>query len=95
MHLRRQLGQKTREMRLHRRRQLVHVIDHEHEAATITAEVRENPIHHRAGVEARRGGKRARQAYRVPSGVNNLLIINKAIAPGRITAILVNEQLGF
>src|ERR1700704_5988603 len=38
---------------------------------------------------------RARQAYRVPSGVNNLLIINKAIAPGRITAILVNEQLGF
>ena len=38
---------------------------------------------------------RARQAYGVPSGVNNLLIINKAIAPGRITAILVNEQLGF
>jgi len=38
---------------------------------------------------------RARQAYRVPSGVNNLLIINQAIAPGRITAILVNEQLGF
>ena len=34
-------------------------------------------------------------ADRVPSGVNNLLIINKAIAPGRITAILVNEQLGF
>ena len=38
---------------------------------------------------------RARQAYGVPSGVNNLLIINQAIAPGRITAILVNEQLGF
>lgn len=38
---------------------------------------------------------RARQAYGVPSGVNNLLIINKAIAPGRITAILVNEPLGF
>ena len=38
---------------------------------------------------------RARQAYGVPSGVNNLLIINKAIAPGRITAILVKEQFGF
>ena len=38
---------------------------------------------------------RDRQAYGVPSGVNNLLIINKAIAPGRITAILVNTQLGF
>ena len=38
---------------------------------------------------------RARQAYGVPSGVNNVLIINKAIAAGRITAILVNEQLGF
>jgi hypothetical protein len=38
---------------------------------------------------------RARQAYGVPSGVNNVLILNKAIAPGRITAILVNELLGF
>jgi hypothetical protein len=38
---------------------------------------------------------RARQAYGVPSGVNNLLIINKAVAPGRINAILVNELLGF
>jgi len=38
---------------------------------------------------------RARQAYGVPSGVNNLVIINKVIAPGRITAILVNELLGF
>ena len=38
---------------------------------------------------------RARQAYGVPSGVNNLLVINKAMAPGRITAILVNESLGF
>jgi hypothetical protein len=37
---------------------------------------------------------RARQAYGVASGVNNLLIINRAVAPGRITAILVNEQLG-
>ena len=38
---------------------------------------------------------RARQAYGVPSGVNNLLIINKVIPPGRISAILVNEPLGF
>lgn len=39
--------------------------------------------------------RRARLAYGVPSGVNNVLVINKAIAPGRITAILVNEPLGF
>jgi LUD domain len=39
--------------------------------------------------------RRARQAYGVPSGVNNVLIINKAVARGRITAILVNEPLGF
>jgi hypothetical protein len=38
---------------------------------------------------------RARQAYGVPSGVNNVLIMNKTIAAGRITAILVHEQLGF
>ena len=38
---------------------------------------------------------RARQAYGVPSGVNNILIINKAITTGRITAIIVNERLGF
>ena len=39
--------------------------------------------------------RRARLAYGVPSGVNNVLIINKAMTPGRITAILVNEPLGF
>ena len=39
--------------------------------------------------------RRAKLAYGVPSGVNNVLIINKAIAPGRITTILVNEQLGY
>jgi len=38
---------------------------------------------------------RARRAYGVPSGVNNILIINKAITPGRVTAIIVNERLGF
>ena len=39
--------------------------------------------------------RRARQAYGVASGVNNVLVINKVVAPGRITAILVNEPLGF
>jgi hypothetical protein len=38
---------------------------------------------------------RARQAYGVPSGVNNVLIINKVMAPGRISVILVNKSLGF
>ena len=38
---------------------------------------------------------RARRAYGVPSGVNNILVINKAVAPGRVTAIIVNERLGF
>ena len=38
---------------------------------------------------------RARRAYGVPSGVNNILIINKTVAPGRVTAIIVNERLGF
>jgi len=38
---------------------------------------------------------RARQAYGVPSGVNTVLVINKVVAPGRITAILVHEPLGF
>ena len=38
---------------------------------------------------------RARRAYGVPSGVNNILIINKVVATGRVTAIIVNERLGF
>jgi hypothetical protein len=38
---------------------------------------------------------RARRAYGVPSGVNNILIINKVVAPGRVTAIIVNERIGF
>jgi len=38
---------------------------------------------------------RARRAYGVPSGANNILIINKAITPGRVTAIIVSERLGF
>jgi hypothetical protein len=39
--------------------------------------------------------RRAREAYGVPSGVNNVLIINRAIATSRISAILVRESLGF
>ncbi|HEV2415814.1 MAG TPA: LUD domain-containing protein [Candidatus Dormibacteraeota bacterium] len=38
---------------------------------------------------------RARKAYGVPSGVNNILVINKVIAPDRIAAIIVKERLGF
>src|SRR5258708_4759059 len=38
---------------------------------------------------------RARRAYGVPSGVNNILIINKVMTAGRVTAIIVNERLGF
>jgi len=38
---------------------------------------------------------RARQSYGVPSGVNNILVINKVVTPGRITAIIAKERLGF
>jgi hypothetical protein len=39
--------------------------------------------------------RRAREAYGVPSGVNNVLIINRAITPTRISAVLVRQSLGF
>lgn len=39
--------------------------------------------------------ERARRAYGVPSGVNNVLIINRVLVPQRVTAILVKEILGF
>ncbi|MHB8466424.1 MAG: LUD domain-containing protein [Acidimicrobiales bacterium] len=39
--------------------------------------------------------RRAREAYGVPSGVNNTLVITRVVTPGRITAILVRESLGF
>jgi hypothetical protein len=39
--------------------------------------------------------ERARRAYGVPSGVNNVLIINRVTAPRRVTAVLVKERLGF
>jgi hypothetical protein len=38
--------------------------------------------------------RRAREAYGVPSGVNNILVISRVV-PGRITAVLVRESLGF
>jgi hypothetical protein len=31
----------------------------------------------------------------VPSGVNNILVINKVVTPGRVKAIIVKERLGF
>jgi hypothetical protein len=38
---------------------------------------------------------RARRACAEPSGVNNIFIINKAVTPGRVTAIIVSERPGF
>lgn len=39
--------------------------------------------------------ERARHAYGIPSGVNNILIVNRVLIPQRMTAILVRERLGF
>ena len=39
--------------------------------------------------------QRAREAYGVPSGVNNILVINRVVTPRRVTAILVRESIGF
>lgn len=39
--------------------------------------------------------ERARLAYGVPSGVNSILIVNRVLAPERLTVILVRERLGF
>lgn len=38
---------------------------------------------------------RARLAYGVPSGVNNILVVNRVLAPGRLTIVLVRQVLGF
>lgn len=38
---------------------------------------------------------RAQAAYGIHSGINKLLIINREVAPGRITVVLVDEVLGF
>jgi hypothetical protein len=39
--------------------------------------------------------RRAREAYGLPSGINNILVINRVVIPARITALLVRESLGF
>ncbi|HEX3604429.1 MAG TPA: LUD domain-containing protein [Candidatus Dormibacteraeota bacterium] len=39
--------------------------------------------------------ERALGTYGVPSGVNNVLVVNRVLSPGRVTAILVREPLGF
>jgi len=39
--------------------------------------------------------ERMKKLYGVPSNVSKLLVINKEIKPGRITAIIVKEVLGF
>lgn len=39
--------------------------------------------------------RRAREAYGVPSGLNNVLMINRTTFPGRVHVILVQEVLGF
>ncbi|MBI2031044.1 MAG: LUD domain-containing protein [Candidatus Levybacteria bacterium] len=38
---------------------------------------------------------RAQKAYGMRSGVNKILIINKEMIPGRITIVLIKENLGF
>ena len=38
---------------------------------------------------------RAQAAYGIHSGINKVLIINREVAPGRITVVLVDEVLGF
>ena len=38
---------------------------------------------------------RAQAAYGIHSAVNKILVINREIAPGRITVVLVDEALGF
>ena len=38
---------------------------------------------------------RALEAYGIHSGINKILIINREVAPGRITVVLVDEVIGF
>jgi hypothetical protein len=39
--------------------------------------------------------ERALLAYGVSSGVNHVLVVNRVLAPGRVTVVLVRERLGF
>jgi len=42
-----------------------------------------------------REDERAREAYGFGSGVNKVLVVNREFVPGRITVILVKQELGF
>jgi hypothetical protein len=42
-----------------------------------------------------REDERAREAYGIGSGVNKVLVVNREVTPGRITIILVKQELGF
>ncbi len=42
-----------------------------------------------------REDERAREAYGMGSGVNKVLVVNREFVPGRITVILVKQELGF
>lgn len=42
-----------------------------------------------------REDERAREAYGIGSGVNKVLAVHREITPGRITVILVKQELGF
>jgi hypothetical protein len=42
-----------------------------------------------------REDERAREAYGMGSGVNKVLVVNREFMPGRITVILVKQELGF
>ena len=42
-----------------------------------------------------REDERAREAYGIGSGVNKVLDVNREFMPGRITVILVKQELGF
>ena len=42
-----------------------------------------------------REDERAREAYGIGSGVNKILVVNREFAPGRISVILVKQELGF
>jgi hypothetical protein len=42
-----------------------------------------------------REDERAREAYGIGSGVNKMLVVNREIVPGRISMVLVKQELGF
>lgn len=39
--------------------------------------------------------ERAGEAYGISSGVNKMLVVNREIVPGRISMVLVKQELGF